>query len=39
MQIMGQFFSKVKSNEIQIIVILANLAKKGVEVTEAVVVM
>jgi len=39
MQIMGQFFSWVKSNEKQILVILDNLAKKGVEVSEAVVVM
>ena len=38
-QIMGQFFSWVKSNEKQILVILDNLAKKGVEVSEAVVVM
>ena len=36
---MGQFFSWVKSNERQILVILDNLAKKGVEVSEAVVVM
>ena len=36
---MGQFFSWVKSNEKQILVILDNLAKKGVEVSEAVVVM
>jgi len=36
---MGQFFSWVKSNEKQILVILDNLAKKGVEVAEAVVVM
>jgi hypothetical protein len=39
MQAMGQFFSWVKSNEKQILVILDNLAKKGVEVSEAVVVM
>ena len=39
MQAMGQFFSWVKSNEKQILVILDNLAKKGVEVAEAVVVM
>ena len=36
---MGQFFSWVKSNEKQILVILDNLAKKAVEVSEAVVVM
>ena len=36
---MGQFFSWVKSNEKQILVTLDNLAKKGVEVSEAVVVM
>jgi len=36
---MGQFFSWVKSNERQILVILDKLAKKGVEVSEAVVVM
>jgi len=36
---MGQFFSWVKSNERQILVTLDNLAKKGVEVSEAVVVM
>ena len=36
---MGQFFSWVKSNEKQILVILDDLAKKGVEVSEAVVVM
>jgi len=36
---LGQFFSWVKSNEKQILVILDNLAKKGVEVSEAVVVM
>jgi len=36
---MGQFFSWIKSNEKQILVILDNLAKKGVEVSEAVVVM
>jgi len=36
---MGQFFSWVKSNEKQILVILDNLAKKGVEGSEAVVVM
>ena len=30
-QIMGQFFSWVKSNERQILVTLDNLAKKGVE--------
>jgi len=36
---MGQFLSWVKSNERQILVILDNLAKKGVEVSEAVVVM
>jgi len=36
---MGQLFSWVKSNERQILVILDNLAKIGVEVSEAVVVM
>ena len=36
---MGQFFSWVKSNEKQILVTLDNLAKKAVEVSEAVVVM
>jgi len=36
---MVQFFSWVKSNEKQILVTLDNLAKKGVEVSEAVVVM
>ena len=39
MQAMGQFFSWVKSNEKQILVTLDNLAKKAVEVSEAVVVM
>jgi len=39
MQTMVQFFSWVKSNEKQILVTLDNLAKKGVEVSEAVVVM
>ena len=36
---MGQFFSWVKSNEKEILVTLDNLAKKAVEVSEAVVVM
>ena len=36
---MGQFFSWVKSNEKQILVTLDELAKKAVEVSEAVVVM
>jgi hypothetical protein len=36
---MGQFFSWVKSNEKAILVTLDELAKKGVEVSEAVVVM
>jgi len=36
---MGQFFSWVKSNEKQILVTLDDLAKKAVEVSEAVVVM
>ena len=39
MQAMGQFFSWVKSNEKQILVTLDDLAKKCVEVSEAVVVM
>jgi len=39
MQAMVQFFSWVKSNEKQILVTLDNLAKKAVEVSEAVVVM
>jgi len=39
MQTMVQFFSWVKSNEKQILVTLDNLAKKAVEVSEAVVVM
>ena len=36
MQAMGQFFSWVKSNEKQILVTLDDLAKKAVEVSEAV---
>jgi uncharacterized protein Yka (UPF0111/DUF47 family) len=39
MQAMGQFFSWVKSNEKQILVTLDDLAKKAVEVSEALVVM
>ena len=33
---MGQFFSWVKSNEKELLVILENLAKKAVEASEAV---
>ena len=36
---MGQFFSWVKSNEKEILVTLDNLAKKAVEISEALVVM
>ncbi len=39
MQAMGQFFSWVKSNEKKILVTLDDLAKKAVEVSEALVVM
>ena len=36
---MGQFFSWVKSNEKEILVTLEDLAKKAVEISEALVVM
>ena len=39
MQIMGQFFSWVKSNEKQILVTLDDLAKKAVQISEELVVM
>jgi len=39
MQIMGQFFSWVKSNEKQILVTLDDLAKKAVQISEELVIM
>jgi len=38
-QIMGQWFSWIKSNEKELLTILDNLAKKAVETSEALVVL